>query len=352
MGFLWPQALWLLVVMPLLMGLYVLLLRRRKKAVLRFASLGVIREAAAGSRGWRRHVPPLLFLVALTVLIVAIARPTAVITLPSEQRTIILALDVSLSMRATDVQPSRLAAAREAAKTFVAEQPDDVRIGVVAFAGSASLVQSPTRERKDLVAAIDQLQLQRHTAIGSGIIVSLATIFPDERDVLDPARYGGRSPYGAAARSLDEPPKEKKEAKEFKPVPAGSNRSAAIILLTDGRRTTGPDPMESAKLAAERGVKVYTVGFGTQAGAMADIDGMSIFMRFDEESLKAIAAATAAEYFHAASAAELKKVYETLNARYVLERKDTEVAALLSGLAAVLAVAAAAMSLLWFNRIA
>jgi Ca-activated chloride channel family protein len=351
MGFLWPQALWLLLVVPLLVWLYVLLLRRRTRAALRFASLGVIREAASGGARVRRHVPPVLFLVALTALIVAVARPTAIITLPSEQRTIILAIDVSLSMRAADVEPSRIAAAREAAKAFVAEQPDDVRIGVVAFAGSASLVQSPTRERKDLVAAIDQLQLQRHTAIGSGIIVSLATVFPDQRDVLDPAKYAPR--YGreaAAAKSLDAP--REKEEKEFKPVPPGSNRNAAIILLTDGRRTTGPDPQAAAKLAAERGVKVYTVGFGTAQGASADVDGMSIFMRFDEEALKAIAEITAAEYFHAASAADLKKVYATLNARYVLERKDTEIAALLSAFAALLAVAAGAMSLMWFTRVA
>ncbi len=351
MGFLWPQALWLLLAVPLLVGLYVALLRRRKKAALRYASLGVIREALSEGGHLRRHIPPFLFLLALIALILAIARPTAVITLPSEQRTIVLALDVSLSMRAADVEPSRMAAAQEAARTFVAEQPDDVRVGIVAFAGSASLVQSPTRDRKDLIAAIDQLQLQRHTAIGSGIIVALATIFPDERAELDPAKYGGRFPRdGPAGKSLDEPPRNA-EAKEFKPVPPGSNRSAAIILLTDGRRTTGPDPLEAARLAAERGVKVYTVGFGSAQGASAEIDGMSIFMRFDEEALKAIAQLTAAEYFHAASAADLKKVYETLNARYVLERKDTEISALATAMAAMLAVAAAGMSLLWFTRI-
>src|SRR5512139_3759252 len=194
MGFLWPQALWLLLAVPLLVGVYLHTLKRRKKAALRLASVGLVRDAMAGLSRLRRHLPPLVFLLALTALIVAIARPTAVITLPSEQRTIVLALDVSLSMRAADVGPNRLAAAREAAKAFVAEQPDDVRIGIVAFAGSASLVQSPTRDRKDLIVAIDQLQLQRHTAIGSGIIVALATIFPDERTELDPAKLGSRSP--------------------------------------------------------------------------------------------------------------------------------------------------------------
>ena len=151
-----PLALWLLLALPMLAGLYVLLQRRRSRAAVRYASLGLIRAAMGPQARYRRHIPPLLFLLAFGALIVAMARPSAVITLPSEQRTIILAMDVSLSMRATDVQPSRLAAAREAAKAFVQEQPSDVRIGVVAFAGSASIVQKPTSERKDIVEAIDR----------------------------------------------------------------------------------------------------------------------------------------------------------------------------------------------------
>jgi Ca-activated chloride channel family protein len=180
MSFLWPQALWLLLAAPALVGYYLLLLRRRKKAAVRYASLGLVREALGSGQRFRRHVPPLLFLLALIVLVVAVARPRATVVLPSEQRTIVLAMDVSLSMRASDVEPSRIEAAREAAKAFVKEQPADVRIGIVSFAGSAQLVQRPTRDRDDLVAAIDRLQLQLHTAIGSGIIVSLATLFPDQ----------------------------------------------------------------------------------------------------------------------------------------------------------------------------
>lgn len=346
-----PQALWLLLAVPLLAALYVALQRRRSKAAVRFASLELVRAAIAGPQRWRRHVPPLLLLAALAALIVAIARPGAVVTLPSDQRTIVLAIDVSLSMRASDVAPSRIAAAREAAKGFVQDQPSDVRVAVVEFAGSATVVQTPTADRKALADAIDRLELQRHTAIGSGIIVSLIALYPEDKAELEAANVTPWRSRRDAAKSapIDAPRAEAKKPRE--PVPAGSNRNAAIILLTDGRRTTGPDPLEAAKLAADRGVKVYTVGFGTAQGGMAEADGMSIYMRFDEETLKAIAQATSAEYFHAASGADLRKIYETLNARYVLEKKETEVTALFCALAAILAAIAAWLSVRWFGRV-
>src|SRR5215470_11681634 len=350
MSFLWPQALWLLLLVPALAGLYILLLRRKRKAVLRYASLGLVKEALGPGHRFRRHIPPLVFLLAMTALIVAIARPSATITLPSEQRTIILCIDVSLSMRATDVEPSRIEAARDAAKAFVMQQPPDVKIGIVSFAGSASVVQKPTRDRDDLFAALDRLQLQLHTAIGSGIIMSLAALFPDEGLELAIADFGVTPmrdpPRGRSLDRKDDAPK-----KDFQPVPAGSNHSAAIIMLTDGRRTIGPDPLDAARMAADRGVKVYAVGFGKAGGGTANVDGMPIYMRFDEETLKAIAALTQAEYFQASSASELKKVYEALNARYVLEKKETEISALAAAIGAVLVLAAAGLSLAWFHRI-
>jgi Ca-activated chloride channel family protein len=344
-----PQVLWLLLALPLFAGLYVLLQRRRARSAVRYASLSLIRSALGPRARVRRHVPPVVFLLALGVLIVAIARPSAVVTLPSEQRKIILAIDVSLSMRATDVEPSRITAAREAAKSFVQEQPSDVRIGIVAFAGSASIVQKPTADRKELIEAIDRLQLQLHTATGSGIIVSLAALFPEDAAELEAANTSVRGWREARGTSIDKQKPEEK--KERKPVPAGSNHSGAIILLTDGRRTTGPDPLDAARLAADRGIKVYTVGFGSSQAATHSADGMSIYMRFDEEALKAIAQATSAEYFHAGSGADLKKVYETLNARYVLEKKETEISSLLCALAVVLILIAVGLSVLWFGRI-
>src|SRR5499427_1640323 len=174
MSFQWPEMLWLYLALPLLIAMYFYALSRKKKLALRYASLTLVKEAMGAGQKWRRHIPPLLFLLALAVMIGAIARPQAVVTLPSQHETVILAMDVSGSMRATDVEPNRLVAAQNAAKAFVSQQPENVRIGVVAFAGTATVAQAPTRNREDVIAAIDRFQLQRATAIGSAIIVSLA----------------------------------------------------------------------------------------------------------------------------------------------------------------------------------
>jgi len=355
MSFVWPQYLWLLLIVPALVAAYIAVLRKKKEAV-RYANVGLVKAAIGPAQRFRRHVPPLLFLLALIGVLIAVARPSAIVTLPSDARTLIMAMDVSLSMRATDVDPNRIVAAQNAAKEFVKELPPDIKCGIVTFAGTAVLVQPPTQNREDLVSAIDRFELQRHTAIGSGIIVSLATLFPEEGIDLEQHLFG----YGFGSRDTrlkgkdkdkDGERKLKAEKKEVKPVPAGSYKSAAIILLTDGRRTTGPDPMDAARMAADHGVRVFTVGFGSTGGGSVDIDGMSIYMRFDEETLKGIAGITQAEYFHAASSQDLKKIYEGLNTKFALERKETEISALFAAAAALLAVASAVLSLLWFNRL-
>ena len=349
MSFLWPHVLWFLLAVPGLIALYLWMLRRQRTGV-RYASLALVRDALDMRHRFRRHVPPALFLIGLIAIIVASARPTAVITLPSEQRTIILVMDVSLSMKATDVEPNRLAAAQVAAKAFVQEQPKDVRIGIVEFAGTASVAQAPTHNREDLIAAIDRFEVQRHTAIGSGIIVALATLFPDQGiEVGSFAGGGGLSRDASRGRSLDKPPDAAKAAPS--PVPAGSNKSAAIIMLTDGRRTIGPDPLDAARMAADRGVRIYTVGFGTAEGGLAGFEGMSIYMRFDEETLRAIADITKGEFYAAGSAADLQKVYQKLNSSYVLEKRQTEVSSLATAFAALLIVLAVALSVAWYSRI-
>ncbi len=355
MQFLWPDALWLLLLVPVVIVAYVALLRRRRKFAVRHSSLPLLREALGPGARLRPHIPPLLLLLALIAAIVASGRLTAEITLPSEQRTILLAMDVSRSMRATDVAPSRMVASQTAAKAFVQEQPADVRIGIVTFAASASLVAKPTRDRDELLQAIDQFKMQFHTAIGSGLLLALATLFPDDGfdlEHVDPSaspRESARKLPSQDARGKAEirPPK-----REFTPVAPGANPSMAIILLTDGRRTIGPDALDVARQAALRGVRVYTVGFGSAGGGEAPLDGYSVFMRFDEEVLKGIAAITKGEYFHAGSAADLKRVYQELNASYVLERRRTEVTSMLAALAAALALAAAALSVRWFGRLA
>ena len=345
MIFLWPEFLWLLLALPLLVLLYLWLLRRKKKTALRYASLSIVKEAMGPGQSIRRHIPPALFLLALAAMLLAAARPQAVVTLPSNQQTIILAMDVSGSMRATDVKPNRLEAAQAAAKAFLAELPRHVKVGIVAFAGSAQVAQLPTVNREDLVTAIDRFQLQRATATGNAIVISLATLFPDAGIDLQSLQHGRDRQRGFAIDG------EKKEQKEFTPVAAGSYTSAAIIMLTDGQRTTGVDPLEAAKMAADRGIRVYTVGIGTVDGETIGFEGWSMRVRLDEETLKAIANKTNAEYFYAGTAQDLSKVYQSLSSRLTVEKKETEVSALFALAAAALALLSAGLSILWFNRI-
>ncbi|HEY0200944.1 MAG TPA: VWA domain-containing protein, partial [Burkholderiaceae bacterium] len=326
MTFLWPQFLWLLLALPLLVLLYLLLLRRKKKLALRYASLSIVQEAMGAGQRLRRHIPPLLLLLALAALLVAAARPLAVIALPAQQQTIMLAMDVSGSMRATDVQPTRLAASQEAAKRFIAELPRNVRVGIVAFAGSAQIAQLPTQNHDDLAAAIDSFQLQRGTATGNGIMLALAALFPNAG--IDIAALGNSQ--SLRPMPIDQINRDDQARKDFTPVAPGSYTSAAIIMLTDGQRTTGVDPLEAAKMAADRGVRVYTVGFGTLDCETIGFEGWSMRVRLDEETLKAIANRTNAEYFHAGTADDLKKVYQTLSSRLAVEKKETEVSSLLA----------------------
>lgn len=343
MSFQWPALLWSLLLLPLLVLVYFWLLRRRRRSTVRLASVAIAKAALGKGPGWRRHLPPLLMLLALGTLLLASARPTAVITLPLSQRTIMLAMDVSGSMRAEDVKPNRLVASQEAAKAFVNALPRDVKVGVVSFAGTAAVVQAPTTSRDDIIAAIDRFQLQRATAIGSGIVLSLATLFPDAGYDLSQITGARPMPPGFGDKQQEKP--------AFKPVEPGSYASAAIILLTDGQRTTGPDTLEMAKLAADRGVRIYTVGMGTTQGEIIGFDGWSMRVRLDEETLKQVALLTRGEYFYAGTAEDLKKVYQGLSSKLVVEKRETEITALFTALGALLALLAAGLSLWWFGRV-
>ena len=343
MSLVWPLMLWLLVLLPLLVGLYFWLLARKRKTTLRVASVGVAKLALGAGPGWRRHVPPLFLLLALALLLLAVARPTAILTLPMAERTIMLAMDVSGSMRAEDVKPNRLVASQEAAKAFVNSLPREVSVGVVAFAGTAAVVQAPTQSRDDVIKAIDRFQLQRGTATGSGIILSLATLFPDDGIEIQHVTGQRNFPGKEIKRKSDAPAKAA--------VAPGSYNSAAIIMLTDGQRTTGPDPLDAAKMAADHGIRVYTVGVGTTSGETIGFEGWSMRVRLDEETLKNISLLTHGEYFYAGTAEDLKKVYESLSSRMVVERKETEITALFAAAGALLAVLAAGLSLWWFGRV-
>jgi Ca-activated chloride channel family protein len=294
-------------------------------------------------------VTPVLLLLAIATMLLAAARPMARIVLPSQEQTIILAMDVSGSMRAEDVQPNRLVASQNAAKAFLAELPRHVKVGIVAFAGSAQVVQPITLSREDLVTAIDKFQLQRATAIGSAIVVSLSELFPGQGFDIGAMTYNRNSdPFAPQGRAIDHP---RPEPKAFVPVAPGSYSSAAIILLTDGQRTTGVDTAEAAKMAADRGVRVYTVGVGTVDGEVIGFEGWSMRVRLDEDSLKEVARTTQAAYDYAGTADNLKKVYETLSTRLTVEKKETEIAGLLALVASILALFSAGLSVLWFNRI-
>lgn len=345
MYFLWPQYLWLLPALALLPAIYVWLLRRRNRAALHYSSLGVVRAAAAG-RQWRRHLPPALLLLALVGLLLAAARPVARVPLPWARSTIMLSIDVSLSMRVSDVQPTRMVAAQEAAKLFLRELPSHIEVGLVTFAGSSSVAQRATLDRAALAAGIDAFQMQIGTAVGDSIVLCLAELFPEDGIDLGELTFGSRP----QARGLD--PKPRPAPRDFTPVAPGSYGSAAIILLSDGRRTTGIDTLVAAKMAADRGVRVYVVGLGTVDGEAPTPEGMGIYMKLDEPTLREVARMTGGEYQHAGTAEKLRNVYENMGSRVQVLTRETELAGVLALASAVLAIAAALLSLLWFGRMA
>ena len=362
-SFAWPSLLWLLLIVPAAVVYYLLQLRRRKRNAVRYGNMAIVRQAAQ-RRGWRRHVPPALFLAALTFVIAAIARPSALVSLPSSQATVMLAMDVSGSMRASDVNPSRIVAAQTAAKQYIKDQPKDVHIGIVAFAATALLVQYPTQDHEALNAAIDRFELQRGTAVGSGLIVSLSTLFPNQDlPTLNPSRFGGGyggggygggnyGGFGAGGASLNtRPASGSKPPKTHVPVEPGSYKNAVIILLTDGATNAGYDPIEAARIASNYGVRVYTVGFGTQRGDVVGFGGFSARAQLDEEALKKIADMTKGRYFHAASAEDLKAVYSVLSKQLIVETKEMEITAFFAAAAAVLLLLGAGLSLAWYNRV-
>jgi len=296
-----------------------------------------------------------VLLGAFHVMVLAEARALAQVPLPWARSTIMLAIDVSLSMRVSDVKPTRMEAAQDAAKLFLRELPKDIEVGLVTFAASSQVAQRATLDRAALVAGIDAFQMQMGTAVGNAIVLSLAELFPEHGIDLADLSVGGYSngngysngkPQG---RSLDA--QAKKPPREFTPVAPGSYNSAAIILLSDGRRTTGVDTLAAAKLAADRGVRVYVVGLGTVDGETGAPEGMAIYLKLDEPTLREVARMTGGEYFHAGTAETLRSVYENLGTRVQMVTRETELAGLLAMVSAAIALAAATLSLLWFRRI-
>ena len=353
----WPGLLWLLFLVPALALAYIWAQRRRRKYAARYASLIVVKDALGKGPGIRRHVPVILFLAGLTVGIVAVSRPSATVTLPSNRGTVILAIDISGSMRAHDIKPSRIEAAKAAAKSFIEKQPRRIRVGLVAFAGTAALVQAPTTVREDLYAAIDRLYPQRATAVGSAILVALNAIFEDEKRSQsgDTGQPPGSDPQATGSDPQAQPPADQPLAQTPDqpppPVAPGSYTSAVVVLLTDGQTNTGPDPLDAAQAAADRGVRVFTVGVGTNQGDVVGAEGRYFRVSLDEDTLKKIAHNTAAAYYKASDESELMRIYNALSVRLVMGKDTLEVTALFAGIALAAFLLGGLLSQLWFNRL-
>jgi len=327
MTFIWPMLLLGLAAIPLAAWLYVRLERRRRRAAAQLGDLGLWRGPAGRQVGPRRHVPPALFLLGMAIMLFALARPQMALGLPRQEGTVILVFDVSASMAATDIQPTRMEAARAAATDFVARQPRSVRVGVVAFSDSGMAVQVPSAEREAALAAIGRLRPQRGTSLGQGILVALSAITAD-----DPAGEGFYS-------ALTPTPRLRR-----------GDGAVAIVLLTDGVNNQQPDPIKAAQAAADLGVRIYTVGVGSPGGATLNLEGFSVHTQLDEALLREIARISEGTYFSAASQGDLQAIYDSLDLQLVVRPEQMEITSLLAGVGLLCLIIGGALSLIWFGR--
>ncbi len=362
MQFIWPSLLWSLLLVPAILAAYVAMQRRRRRYALRYSSLLVLKQTITPGHWLRRHIPPALFLLGLGAMLFALARPQTAVVVPLDARTVILTIDVSGSMRTRDIDPSRIDAAKASAIAFVKEQKPGTRIGIVAFSGTASIVQPTTTDHDALTAAIERLYPERSTAIGSGIIQSLNAIYGN---IYTDTFGGDIAPTSPRA--------------VVTPVPKGAHAPATVILLTDGANVQGPSPIEAAQKSAELGVRIFTIGVGNPTGGSSSppaggsgpygnapygggngaygggsgTSGTRPYGRFevDETTLKNIAETTDGEYFLATDANALNEIYQKLNTEIVFTTQKTEVTSYFTALGAVLLFGATALSILWFNRL-
>jgi Ca-activated chloride channel homolog len=334
MSFIWPAMLVLLLLIPLFVVLYIRLQQRRRRLTARYGGLGFVHGAMGRGLGVRRHIPPALFLVGLTILIIALARPQTVVSLPRVEGTVILAFDVSGSMAADDFKPTRMEAAKAVAREFVQRQPRSIQIGVVAFSESGFTVQTPTNEQEAILATINRLTPQRGTSLGQGILGALNTIAASTEQ--DPRLYSNLTPAPVPTPT---------------PVPKGTDTSAVIVLLTDGENTAPPNPLAAAQAAAERGVRIYTVGIGSAAGTTLHVNGFTVHTQLDETMLQQIAQLTEGAYYNAESQEDLRTIYDNLDLQLVIKPEKTEVTALFAGAGILVLLIGGICSLLWFSRL-
>lgn len=353
MHLLWPGFLAMLVLLPLLGAFYVLALRRRRPAAVRYSSLSLVREAMPRPSR-RRHVPFLLVLAAVGLLTVALARPVTVAAVPTNQTTVLLTIDVSGSMCSTDIPPTRLQAAEAAASDFITHQSASTQIGIVAFSGFAELVQAPTNDQAKLLSALHSLAVGRRTAIGSGLLAAIDAVSAVDSSVAPSTPIGGQGPV---------------------PVAPGAYAPDIVVLLTDGASNTGPKPLDAAQEAADRGLRVYTIGFGTASGGGLEpqcaeqflgrepnfgffgqgggnfggnFGGGGGFQRgVDEATLRQIAQLTGGQYYPAESAGDLEQVFASLPMSLVVKHETVEVGAGFAAAAGLLTAIGLLLGRLW-----
>jgi Ca-activated chloride channel family protein len=306
--------------------------RRRRATLEKMGALGTAQNASGRRGGTRRHVPMILFLIGLITMLVAMARPHATVSLPSVESIVILAFDVSGSMAAEDMQPTRMEAAKAAAREFVDRQPASVQIGVVAFSDGGISVQPPTKDQEAILTAINRLAPQRGTSLGSGILQSL--------DVIAESR-GEAQPPSDSLTPVPTPT----------PLPYGTYIPAAIVLLTDGENTANPDPVQAALSAANQGVRVYTIGVGSPEGTTLTVNDFTVFTQLNEPLLQQISTMTAGAYFNAQSEEDLREIYQNLKVEVVVKPERTEITSIFAGFSILLMLIGGAFSLVWFGRL-
>lgn len=323
-----------LLMVPLFVGLYGWQQRRRQRITAAYGKLGLIQTANGRSLSWQRHLPPLFFLLGLILLLLALARPEAVVSLPRVEGTVILAFDVSGSMAAVDLEPSRIEAAKAAAREFVERQPPSVLVGLVAFSDSGFTVQAPTNDQEAIFTTMHRLGPELGTSLASGIYASLNALIAESES--SPRLYSNLTP---------EP------TPEPTPVPEGVYTSAVIVLLTDGENNERPDPLEAAQLAADRGVRIYTVGIGSAAGIDLELDGFTVHTQLNEPMLQRIAQISGGAYYNAQNEEDLQAIYENLEPEFVIKPEKMEVTSIFAGFSLLLLLLGGLFSLLWFGRL-
>jgi Ca-activated chloride channel family protein len=328
MSFIWPWMLLTLFAVPLSVWLYFRLMRRRRQDAADLGPLGLVRSSSGGELGKRIHTPPALFLLGLTLLFFGLARPEMVVSLPRVEGTVILAFDVSNSMTADDLEPTRIDAAKTAAQAFIENQPSTIMIGIVAFSNGGLVIEPPTNDQVALLAAVERLSPQGGTSLGQGIFTSLNAVAGEAITIDATALEQG-------IQSL--------QIEDFS--------SAVVVLLTDGENTGPPDPLEIAQVAAEAGVRIYPIGIGSPEGAIVEVDGFNILTQLNEPALQEIASLTNGLYFYAEDEESLHEIYEDIDLQLTIDGEKMEVTSIVAGLSSLLLLIGGALSMLWFGRV-